>query len=82
MALGQCDYIRSNLVSRIFAYHMQNGLVSSRVVFEPPINLENVLVKNEHLPSIRNHCLNIPSGHEGIGFRFTPIHFAPFSIPA
>lgn len=56
---GLC--IHRNFVSCITAYHVLNGLVTARVIWQPVINFEDETVHDDDVPSICNQSLNLSS---------------------
>lgn len=59
-------YSRGDFVSSISANHVHDGLVTSGMIRDPGIGLDNILVEDENLPSFCNQPLDLPPGHERI----------------
>lgn len=66
---GQGDRVnntRGNLIGSISANHMLDSLVTTWVILHPSIDLEDVLVDNDYMPSICDKVLDFCRGHDTV----------------
>ena len=55
-----------NLIRRIPPHHMLNGLVSSRMVLDPGVCLDDVLVQDEDVSALGDHGLDLTPREHGV----------------
>lgn len=60
-SMGILRYLRIDLIRGVSPDHMLNRLVSSGVVFDPSIRLENSILKDDYPSAICNQSLDIAS---------------------
>jgi hypothetical protein len=60
IVLDSSETVRIDFIRRIPANHVFNRLVSSRVKFDPRIDLEHSIIENDDMFAISDLTLNVP----------------------
>ena len=63
---GLLRNIRVDLICRISAYHVLDRLFSSRMVFEPGVDLQNAVFVDHDMLPFGDKALNVSSRQEGV----------------
>lgn len=63
---GRLENVRIDLVGGILSHHVLDRLVTSRVEWNPSIDLENTVVEDEHMFPVGNEALDVAARQNGV----------------